>query len=140
MGITTFGLTFIYLIPTLGRITIIWIVQGTSMNLAYVLSDLAWLYDSLSMESRNILTTSFKFMWNYGPLILEISLMGFLFTRLRMIIDGRISPTRTIRPSRLANQWMTAAVRNIEGMVGCFIGNPDRSMGVSDSLISFFSC
>jgi hypothetical protein len=139
MGITNFGLTFIYIIPTLGRIAIIWIFQGTSMNLIYFLPEFAWLYNSLSMESRNILTTSFKFIWNYVPLILEMSLMRVLFTNLRKIIDGRLSPTRTIQPSQLANKWMTAAIRNREGKVGCFIGNPDRSMGVSDSLIVFSS-
>lgn len=139
MGITNFGLAFIYTIPTLGRIAIICIIEGTSLNLTYFLPELALLYNCLSMESRNIITTSFKFIWNYVPLILELSLMRLLFTYLRMIIEGRISPTRKIQPSQMANKWMTAAVRNRDGMVGRFIGNPDFSMGVSDSLIHFFS-
>ena len=139
MGITSFGLTFIYIIPTLGRIAIIWIVEGTRMNLIYFLPELASLHNNLSMEFRNILTTSLKFTWNYVPLILEMSLMRLLFTNLRMLIDGRVSSTRAIQPSHLANKWMTATIRNREGRVSCFIGNPDRSMGVSDSLILFSS-
>ena len=139
MGITNFGLIFIYSIPTLGRIAIIWIVQGTCINLAYLFAEIASSYNNLYVESRNVLATSFKFIWSYLPLILELSLMRLLFKNLRMIIDGHVSPTRMIQPSQLANKWMTAAVTNREGKVGYFIGNSDLSVGVLYSLIVFCS-
>jgi hypothetical protein len=127
MGITTLGLAFIYIIPALGRVIICGIVEATAFN---HFNDLAWLYPSLSAESRKFLDTLFKIISNYGPLLVEIYLTRWLFKKLRMIIEGYVSPTRSIRPSQMANKWMTVTFRNREGMVSAFIGNPNRSTGV----------
>jgi hypothetical protein len=127
MGITTFGLAVIYIVPTLGRVITCGLVEASPIDLAH---DLTWLYGSLSMNSRNILDTLFEVTSTYGPLLVEIYLTMLMFKNLRLIIEGYGSPSRSVRPSQMANKWMTVTFRNGEGMVSAFIGNPNRSTGV----------
>jgi hypothetical protein len=127
MGITNFGLSVIYMIPILGRITACQAVEIIANDLYNLFRDMAY---SLSVDSRNFLDTLFKITSNYGPLLIEMYLTGWLFKKLRLIIQGYVSPTKSVQPSRMANKWMTVTFRNKEGMVSGFIGNPNRSTGV----------
>jgi hypothetical protein len=127
MGITNFGLSVIYIIPILGRITACCVVEIIANDLHHLFHDFPY---SLSVNSRNFLDTLFKITSNYGPLLMEMYLTRWLFKTLRLIIEGYVSPTKSVQPSRMANKWMTVTFRNREGMVSDFIGNPNRSTGV----------